>query len=77
MNPAVNKQIMDVPKTIRQYQTAKENRNLSVDGLSKPSDATSRQIMDLVVADATITDCLFFVDKGFYKVKLMLNDYLK
>ncbi len=74
----LNQQISDVSEVIQQHSDkTKERKEPDVDAIAIPTDARSRQILDLVVTDASLTDCLFFVDKGLYKGKLTLSDHLK
>lgn len=56
---------------------AKERREPDIDELAIPADVRSRQIMDLIVTDASLADCLHYIDKGLLKGKLTLNDHLK
>jgi ESCRT-I complex subunit TSG101 len=74
----LNQQISGISEVIQQHAAKnKERKEPDVDEIALPTDARSRQILDLVVTDASLTDCLFFVDKGLYKGKLTLSDHLK
>jgi len=74
----LNQHTSEISEAIQKHAAAsKELKPVDVDELAKPTDARSRQILDLVVTDASLTDCLFFVDKGLFKGKLTLDDHLK
>jgi len=74
----LNQHTSEISEAIQKHAAAsKERKPVDVDELAKPTDARSRQILDLVVTDASLTDCLFFVDKGLFKGKLTLDDHLK
>lgn len=74
----LNQHTSEIADEIQKHAaSSKERKEVDVDELAKPTDARSKQILDLVVTDAALTDCLFFVDKGLFKGKLTLNDHLK
>jgi chromosome segregation ATPase len=70
----LDQQMKDMQEEIEE---AKRHEEPPVDDLALPANVHSRQLLELVAKNASITDCLYYLDKGLSKGHIRLDEHIK
>ena len=66
-----------ISKMTEAVECSKQQAEPDVDSLAIPTNLYSRQMLRLIATNASISDCLYYLDKGLVRGKLRLDEHLK